>query len=76
MILLTGWVDAHPEDTQALFATLALLFEGFSREAAGGALAEEEQRLRRYGKAYLAGNGPNREIVGRWLRYLDSRAGG
>ena len=76
LTLLTTWVDAHPEDTQALFATLALLFEGFSREAAGGALAEEEQRLRRYGKAYLASNGPNREIVGRWLRYLDSRAGG
>ena len=47
----------------------------FCRQCAG-ALAEEEQRLRRYGKAYLASNGPNREIVGRWLRYLDSRAGG
>ena len=76
LTLLTSWVDAHPEDTQALFATLALLFEEISREAAGGALAEEQQRLRRYGKAYLASNGPNREIVGRWLRYLDSRAGG
>ena len=53
LTLLTAWVDAHPEDTPALFATLALLFDGFSREAAGGAKAEEQQRLRRYGKAYL-----------------------
>ena len=35
--LLTAWVDAHPEDKRALFATLALLFEGFSRETAGAA---------------------------------------
>jgi tetratricopeptide (TPR) repeat protein len=76
LTLLCAWVDAHPEDTRALFATLALLFEGFSREAAGGAIAEEQQRLRRYAKAYLASNGPNREIVAHWLRYLDSRVGG
>jgi VWFA-related protein len=74
--LLSAWVDAHPDDTRARFATLALLFDGFSREAAGGSKAEEQQRLRRYAKAYLDGNGPNREVVERWLRYLDARAGG
>jgi VWFA-related protein len=74
--LLTAWVDANPGDTQALFATLALLFEGFSREAAGVAPAEETQRLARYAKAYMDGGGPNREIVGRWLEYLRARVGG
>ena len=29
-----AWVDRHPEDRGALFATLALLFEGFTHEAA------------------------------------------
>jgi tetratricopeptide (TPR) repeat protein len=76
LTLLAAWVDAHPDDTRALFATLALLFDGFSRQAAGGAKAEEQQRLRRYARAYLDGKGPNREVVERWLRYLDSRAGG
>ena len=38
--------------------------------------ASEQQRLRRYAKAYIDGKGPNREVVERWLRYLDSRAGG
>ncbi len=76
LTLLSAWVDAHPGDTRALFATLALLFEGFSREAAGSAKADEQQRLRRYAKAYIDGNGPNREVVERWLRYLESRAGG
>jgi hypothetical protein len=74
--LLTAWVDANPGDTQALFATLALLFEGFSREAAGAAPAEETQRLARYAKAYVDGGGPNREVVERWLRYLRERSGG
>jgi tetratricopeptide (TPR) repeat protein len=73
--LLTAWVDAHPEDTRALFTTLALLFDGFSREAAGGASAEEQQRLRRYARAYVDANGPNKEVVDRWLRYLESRGG-
>ena len=76
LTMLSAWVEAHPDDTRALFATLALLFESFSREAAGGVRAEEQQRLRRYAKAYLDGKGPNHEVVERWLRYLDSRAGG
>ena len=74
--LLTAWVDAHPEDQGALFATLALLFEGFSRETAGAAPLEERQRLTRYARAYVEGKGPNREVIERWLRYLESRAGG
>jgi VWFA-related protein len=74
--LLTAWVDANPGDTQALFATLALLFEGFSREAAGAAAAEERERLARYAKAYVDGGGPNREVVERWLKYLRERSGG
>jgi hypothetical protein len=74
--LLTAWVEAHPDDTQALFATLALLFEGFSREAAGMAPAEERQRLVRFAKAYVEGAGPNREVIARWLRYLEAQAGG
>ncbi|MFI4942852.1 MAG: VWA domain-containing protein [Burkholderiales bacterium] len=72
LTLLSTWVDAHPEDTRALFATLALLFEGFSRHATGGARLEEQQRLKRYAKSYIDGNGPNREVVERWLRYLES----
>ncbi len=76
LTLLTAWVEKHPDDTEALFASLALLFEGFSRETAGAAATEERQRLARYARAYVEGKGPNREVVQRWLRYLESRAGG
>jgi Flp pilus assembly protein TadD len=74
--LLTAWVEAHPDDTEALLASLALLFEGFSRETVGGAAANETQRLARYARAYVEGKGPNREVVQLWLRYLQSRPGG
>jgi VWFA-related protein len=74
--LLTEWGEAHPEDTGAAFAALALLFEGFSREAAGAIPAEERQRLVRFAKAYVGGAGPNRELIARWLRYVESRPGG
>ena len=69
-----GWTRTR-RTRRALFATLALLFEGFSRETAGAAPAEEQQRLTRYAKAYVDGKGPNREVIERWLRYLESRAG-
>ena len=74
--LLTAWVEAHPEDEGALLATLALLFDGFAREAAGTAPVEERQRLVRFAKAYVEGTGPNREVIARWLKYLESRQGG
>jgi tetratricopeptide (TPR) repeat protein len=74
--LLTDWVEAHPDDTGAAFATLALLFEGFSREAAGTVPAEERQRLVRFAKSYVEGEGPNREVIARWLRYMESQPGG
>jgi VWFA-related protein len=74
--LLTAWVETNPDDTRALFATLALLFEGFSRSAAGAAPAEETQRLMRFARAYVGGKGPNREVIARWLEYLESREGG
>ena len=71
--LLQSWVDAHPGDTGALFATLALLFDGFSREAAGAAAGEEGRLLSRYAKAYAESGAPNHEVIEHWLRYLESR---
>ena len=68
--LLTAWVEQHPEDNEALMTTLAVLFDGFSREAAGAADTAERARLVRFARAYVEGTGPNREIIGRWLKYL------
>jgi VWFA-related protein len=71
--LLLDWVDRHPEDRVALFATLALLFQAFTQEAAGTAHPVERERLLRYAKAYVDGQGPNRQVVEQWLKYLRSQ---
>lgn len=68
--LLTTWVEQHPDDNEALMTTLAVLFDGFSREAAGSADTAERTRLVRFARSYVSGNGPNREVIGRWLKYL------
>lgn len=73
---LSRWLESHPDDAEARLATLALLFDGFSREAAGAAKAAERERLRHHARAYIDSRGPNREVVERWLRYIDARGGG
>jgi tetratricopeptide (TPR) repeat protein len=74
--VLTALVDENPDDDEALLATLALLFEGFSRSTAGTAASGETEELVRYARAYVEGGGPNQEVVERWLRYLESHPGG
>ncbi|MFI5183619.1 MAG: tetratricopeptide repeat protein, partial [Vicinamibacteria bacterium] len=71
--LLVDWVDRHPEDRGALFATLALLFQAFTQESAGAVAPAERERIVRYAKAYVEGQGPNRQVVQQWLKYLQSR---
>jgi VWFA-related protein len=66
LALLIPYVEAHPSDAGAVFATLRLLFQSFT---AGGA-PEERDRIVRFAKAYVDARGPNQEIVAHWLRYL------
>ena len=55
-----------------LAAALQELRVGRPAAVSGEAAGEERERLVRYARAYLDGSGPNREVVGRWLRYLTS----
>lgn len=73
--LLGAWVEENPSDEAAVLATLGVLFGGFSRESAGLPPGERE-RLVRYARSYVAGQGPNRGVVERWLRYLEGGSGG
>jgi len=74
--LLTSWVESHPADSEASFALLALLFEGFARETSAGVPGAQREQLVRHARAYADGNGPNREVIACWLRYLEARPGG
>jgi VWFA-related protein len=75
LALLTDWVDRHPEDTTALFATLTILFEAVSRPGGEAASAEARERLLRYARAYVAARGENREVIERWVKYLRATPG-
>ncbi|HEX9190335.1 MAG TPA: tetratricopeptide repeat protein, partial [Vicinamibacteria bacterium] len=75
--LLSSWVAAHRDDREASLAMLALFFEGFTREASGGGVgAAERDELVRHARAYVEGDGTNREVVACWLRYLEAHKGG
>jgi VWFA-related protein len=71
--VLGPYVESHPADAGALFVLLRVLFEGF----ATGGMGErglDRTRLVHYARAYVETQGPNREIVAHWLKYLERDA--
>jgi tetratricopeptide (TPR) repeat protein len=70
---LAPYVESHPTDAGALFVMLRVLFEHFAAGGKGeGRL--DRSRLVQYARAYASTQGPNREIVAHWLRYLEREA--
>jgi VWFA-related protein len=70
---LGPYVESHPTDAGALFVLLRVLFEGFVSGGKGeGGL--DRSRLVHYARAYASTQGPNREIVAHWLKYLERQA--
>jgi hypothetical protein len=68
---LRPYVDAHPEDTRTLFVALRLSFDAEVHAAPADPSGRE--RLARYARAYLQADGPQRELVARWLRYAEAK---
>jgi tetratricopeptide (TPR) repeat protein len=67
---LGPYVESNPSDGGALFVLLRVLFEGFTGDGKGpGGL--DRTRLVQYARAYVDTQGPNREIVAHWLKYLE-----
>ena len=65
--LLSAHLDRHPEDTDTLFATVRLLYEGL----AGG--AGDREAFLRYARAYVAAAGPHQALVGMWIKAVESK---
>jgi VWFA-related protein len=65
--LLARVLDRGSRDADALFVALHLLFEA---HASGTAAPEDLDRLARYARAYAAAEGPQKELVALWERYL------
>jgi predicted Zn-dependent protease len=60
--LLTAYADAHPSDTDTLFAIVRLLYE------ARGAPGADRERFLRYARAYVATTGPQQALVAQWIK--------
>jgi VWFA-related protein len=70
---LGPYVESHPADAGALFVLLRVLFEGFATGGMGERGLDRTQ-LVHYARAYVDTQGPNREIVAHWLKYLERDA--
>ena len=64
--LLTAYADAHPSDTDTLFAIVRLLYE------ARGAPGADRERFLRYARAYVAATGPQQALVAQWIKAAES----
>jgi hypothetical protein len=71
--VLGPYVEGHPTDAGALFVLLRVLFEGFATGGTGER-GLDRTRLVHYARAYVDTQGPNREIVAHWLKYLEREA--
>jgi VWFA-related protein len=67
--VLDAYLAGHNEDAQALFLILRLLYDTASNPA-GKPDPSVVGKFRTYAALYDAADGPNREIVGEWLKRL------
>jgi VWFA-related protein len=70
---LTRHLEAHGDDLGALFVALRLMFEADAAGKRGDFLASDRERFARYARSYQAANGPQHQLVTRWLKYLNDR---
>lgn len=69
--MLAPYLQTHPDDTDALFLAMRLLFEAHIE---GRPLSPDERtRLRNYATAYAAAKGPQQAIVEHWVRFVDKK---
>jgi hypothetical protein len=64
--LLERHLAAHPEDVDALFALVRLLYEPLRTGAP--APAEEKERFLRHARAYVAAKATHSALVSEWVR--------
>ncbi len=69
--LLTPYVESHPDDVPALFVTLRLLLSSLATAGSERSTPAVRERAIAYARRYLQAQGPNRDMVAHWLRFLE-----
>jgi VWFA-related protein len=71
MEILTALLEAQPADQDALFLAIRLIYEAHSkgRPVDGG----DRERLERYAQQYASANGPQQDLVARWVKFVEEK---
>ena len=62
-----------PDDLAALYLSLRLAFDAYAQGGGDDPFSRDPERLARYARAYVAAQGPQQQVVARWLRFLEER---
>jgi hypothetical protein len=71
--VLGGYLDRRPDDEQALFLAVRLLYEALAKGRPMRSTAEDRADFARYATKYQGTKGANKEIVGRWLKFVEEQ---
>jgi len=65
--MLETYIERHPDESEALFLALRLLYEAHDSGKRLKSAAEDRALAAKYGAMYAAAGGPNGPLVARWV---------
>ncbi len=68
--MLETYIERHPDESEALFLALRLLYEAHDSGKRLKSAAEDRALAAKYGAMYAAAGGPNAPLVARWVRAM------
>lgn len=73
--LLEVYLAKNPDDLDAEFLAMRLLFEAYMDGRTFDSTLEDRRQLRRHASAYMSAGGPQGRIVTKWLAFLEQEVG-
>lgn len=70
-----SYLEKRPDDLDAEFLVMRLLFEAYMDGRSFDSTAEDRQRLKEHASAYMSAGGPQAPIVTKWLSFLEKEVG-
>jgi tetratricopeptide (TPR) repeat protein len=67
---LAPYIDRHPQDVDAIFLALRLLYDARDSGTRVGTASDDAAAARKYGQMYRAAGGPDVSLVDRWVTFI------
>jgi VWFA-related protein len=71
--LLAPYIDAHEGDAEAIFLAMRLIYQASADGRPLSSRTQDAASMSRYAAKYRAAKGQEREIVDRWLAFVEAR---